>query len=470
MREQGLLPADVEIRRVNDQAVFIRHALDNAAQAAGMGALLAMLVVYLFLGDLRRTLVVGTAIPLALLVTFLLMKLTGLTLNLMTLGGLALGVGILVDSTIVMLENIKRHRRRGEPDLEAAIRAAQEVTSPIVASTTTNLAAVLPFLFISGLTGLLFRELIFTLAAAIAASMVVALTLVPSLAARIHERPPGRLRRLAERVLEALQGAYGGLTRRLLQVPWLAPLVLVPALGWAVYALDAADFVFLPQVDEGQALIRLKGDPGMDLERMDRVAAALEERLLRRPEVETLFSQVGSWVYGRTQWLSSNRASIAVQLVPRGRRDVDTATWVERVLAEDIEPMAEPGIRITAAPGAACAASAWDAARTTSICASPAPSSRCWPGWAMPWSNASKTSTGCVTRDTPIRTSTRHWRSASIRPAPPAWASGPPTWPGRCASPWTAWWSPSSTAGTGDWTCACACPRAASRTWTSSTT
>ena len=348
MREQGLMPADVEIRRVNDQAVFIRHALDNAASAAGMGATLAMLVVYLFLGDLRRTLVVGTAIPLALLVTFLLMKLTGLTLNLMTLGGLALGVGLLVDSTIVMLENIQRHQRRGEPDLEAATHAAQEVTSPIVASTTTNLAAVLPFLFISGLTGLLFRELIFTLAASIAASMLVALTLVPSLAARIRERHSTGLRRIADRLTAMLQRAYGGLTERLIRVPWLAPLVLAPALGWAGYTLSVKDFVFLPPVDEGQALIRLKGDPGMELERMDRAAAALEERLLRRPEVDTLFTQVGGWVYGRTQWLSSNRASIAVQLVPRNERDVDTAAWVERVLAEDIEPMAEPGIRITA--------------------------------------------------------------------------------------------------------------------------
>ncbi len=348
MHEQNLLPADVTVRRVNDQAVFIRHALDNAASAAGMGAALAMLVVYLFLGDLRRTLVVGTALPLALLVTFLLMKLTGLSLNLMTLGGLALGVGILVDSTIVMLENIQRHQRQAEPSLTAATHAAQEVTSPIVASTSTNLAAVLPFLFIGGLTGLLFRELIFTISAAIAASMVVALTLVPSLAARIAQPQPGPLRRFAEAAVGTLQRGYGALTQRLIRIPWLAPLVLVPALGWAVAQLDRADFVFLPPVDEGQVLVRLKGDPGMELARMDAVTAELEERLLRYPEVETLFTQVGGWVYGRTQWLSSNRASIAIQLVPRQARDVDTAAWVDRILAEAIEPMKVPGVRITA--------------------------------------------------------------------------------------------------------------------------
>ncbi len=117
----------------------------------------------------------------------------GLTLNIMTLGGLALGIGMLVDNTIVMLENIYRHQRSGESPARGPATAAAEVNSAIVASTSTNLAAVLPFLFIGGLVGLLFRELIFTISAAIVASMVVALTLVPALAGRVRRRPRGRI-------------------------------------------------------------------------------------------------------------------------------------------------------------------------------------------------------------------------------------------------------------------------------------
>ncbi|NOX42962.1 MAG: hypothetical protein GXP19_04405 [Gammaproteobacteria bacterium] len=179
------LPQDIKIQSVGDQAVFVRHALKNATSAALTDALLAMIVVYIFLGDIRRTLIIGSAIPIAIMVTFVLMALGGLSLNIMTLGGLALGVGMLVDNTIVMLENIYRHQREGESFIDAPVNAAREVNSAIVASTSTNLAAVLPFLFVGGLVGLLFKELIFTISAAIVASLVIALTLVPALSARV---------------------------------------------------------------------------------------------------------------------------------------------------------------------------------------------------------------------------------------------------------------------------------------------
>ncbi|MFC1684235.1 efflux RND transporter permease subunit, partial [Pseudomonadota bacterium] len=110
LKDSGLIPEDIEILTVDDQARYVRHALNNAQLAAGSGALLAMLVVYLFLGSLRRTLIIGSAIPISILVTFILMAAGNLTLNIMTLGGLALGIGMLVDSTIVMLENIYRHQ------------------------------------------------------------------------------------------------------------------------------------------------------------------------------------------------------------------------------------------------------------------------------------------------------------------------------------------------------------------------
>ena len=111
---EDLIPEDIHIRSVSDQSVYIRQALSNSGMAAISGALLAMVVVYLFLGNLRRTLIIGSAIPIAIMVTFVIMGLGGLTLNIMTLGGLALGVGLIVDNTIVMLENIYRHQRQGE--------------------------------------------------------------------------------------------------------------------------------------------------------------------------------------------------------------------------------------------------------------------------------------------------------------------------------------------------------------------
>lgn len=345
MDAQGLIPEDIAVKRVNDQAVFIRHALRNAVYAALSGALLAMSVVYLFLGNLRRTLIVGTAIPLAILVTFMLMHTGGLTLNIMTLGGLALGIGILVDSTIVMLENIYRHQSLGHTTLEDATRAAAQVNSPIVASTTTNLAAIVPFLFVGGLVGLIFRELIFTISAAIAASMVVALTLVPALAARVYTPAPGRFRRRVDTALERAQSAYRRTTQFLLHRPWLPFVILVPALIGAAHYFLETEQIFLPPVDEGRVRIHIKGDSGMQLEEMDKTVRKIEDLLAQRPEVETLYTQAGGFVYGRTQWMSGNRSTLSVQLISPERREMTTDEWVED-LRETLWKLDLPGFNI----------------------------------------------------------------------------------------------------------------------------
>ncbi len=267
---------DIQIRRVDDQARYIRQSLNNAVTAAVSGALLAMAVVYVFLGSLRRTLIIGSAIPIAVLVTFILMAVSGLTFNIMTLGGLALGIGMLVDSTIVMLENIYRHQRLGEPNAQAADSAASEVTSAIVASTSTNLAAVLPFLFIGGLVGLLFRELIFTISAAIVASMAVALTLVPALAGRVPAGREGALRRLADRAMAAAQEGYAWLLARLLRVRWLVIAVFVAGLAYTVPWFQESRQEFLPKLDEGDVRISLTADSGIDIGEMDALTRRVE--------------------------------------------------------------------------------------------------------------------------------------------------------------------------------------------------
>lgn len=345
MRQQHLIPDDIEIKQVNDQSVFIRNALRNAGYAAASGATLAMLVVYLFLGSLRRTLIVGTAIPLAIIVTFMLMQLAGLTLNIMTLGGLALGVGILVDSTIVMLENIYRHQRQGEASFDDAVQAAVEVNSPIVASTTTNLAAVLPFVFIGGLVGLLFRELIFTISAAILAAMIVALTVVPAFAARVADTNPARLRRRMDEALARAQSAYAALTEFIVHRPWLPLLFLIPGLVWAIHVFMNGQEALLPPVDEGQVRVRIKGDTGMQLDDMDATVRQIEDVLRRQPEVDTVYTQVGGFVYGRTPWIANNRATLSVQLIPRERRSETTEAWVQR-MREQIEDHDLPGFQI----------------------------------------------------------------------------------------------------------------------------
>ncbi|MGE0080057.1 MAG: efflux RND transporter permease subunit [Thiohalomonadaceae bacterium] len=338
LREQKLIPDDVEVMPVADQSVYVRSALDNATGAALSGMILAMLVVYVFLGDLRRTLIIGSAIPIAVMVTFTLMSLGGLTFNIMTLGGLALGIGMLVDNTIVMLENVYRHQRKGEEPVTAGTTAAAEITSALVASTTTNLAAVLPFLFIGGLVGLLFRELIFTISAAIVASLAVAITLVPAWG--VHVRVQGRQRAPADRLVHWLQDRYGALvntllTRRPLRVGTVV--ALVGALGASVPVFLYGKQDFLPQMDTGEISVSINADPGIDLPDMDRRVAMLEELFRTQPEVRTVFATVGGSVYGRNQVESSNRSSLTVQLVPREQREVSAEQWIRRMQAQIAE-------------------------------------------------------------------------------------------------------------------------------------
>jgi multidrug efflux pump subunit AcrB len=249
----------------------------------------------------------------------------------MTLGGLALGVGMLIDNTIVMLENITRHQRDNPDPQAAATEAAGEVNSAIVASTTTNLAAVLPFLFISGLTGLLFRELIFTISAAIVGSLVVALTLVPSLAARRAANTQGRMRVVIDRTMERVQNAYVRLLAKVLAARLLVVVIMVAGLVAIVFGVFwSAKREYLPALDDGRVNASITMDPGISVEEMDRVVKRLERLALAQGNVESLYTLVGGRIFGRTQRETPNESTVAIQLVPLTERALSSQAWIKR--------------------------------------------------------------------------------------------------------------------------------------------
>ncbi len=348
LRAESLLPADVEVYTVEDESLFVRNALANAWRAALAGAVLAMLIVYLFLGNLRRTLIIGSAIPIALMVTFLCMGVADLTLNVMTLGGLAVGVGMLVDSTIVMLENIYRHQRGEAFSAGGAVGAAAEVNSAIVASTSTNLAAILPFLFVGGLVGLLFRELIFTISAAIFASMVVALTLVPALASRVSAGNTGRARAAIDALMRKAERLYAALVRQLLQRRWLSAATValfIAGLALSLPAFRADQQIFLPNLDDGRIYMRVSADPGVSLDELDRSIQRIEALIEAQPETVSVFTITGGNVFGRSQFESPNRASLKIQLVSRAERAMTTEQWVSTMRGQ-VGKLRLPGITV----------------------------------------------------------------------------------------------------------------------------
>ncbi len=329
LRVRGM-PEDVDVDIVSNQAVYVRQSLDNATLAALAGAVLAMLVVYAFLGSVRGTLIIGSAIPISIMVAFVIMALGGLSLNLMTLGGLALGIGMLVDNTIVMLENIERHQREGEPGVQAAGNAAAEVNSAIVAATSTNLAAVLPFLFISGLVGLLFRELIFTITASIVASLLVAVTLVPALAARGRASRPSLVTRAVRAFVAGAQRLYVPLVARILKAPVLvavAAFALLAGFGGLFFSLTGKQ-AFLPTMDDGRVRAYVFTDPGGSLEEMDRTVRLLDRLAHAQGDVAGISVIAGGSIFGRTQRERPNRSTFDIQLVPVAERARSVEQWV----------------------------------------------------------------------------------------------------------------------------------------------
>ena len=194
------LPAHITMHILEDQASFIESAINNLKNTALIGALLAIVILFIFLRNFRATAIIGTAIPLSIVVTFAPMYIGGVSINLMSLGGLALGIGMLVDNAVVVLENIQVHLDQGKPRKEAAATGASEVAMAVTASTLTTISVFLPITFVEGAAGQIFGDLSLAVVFSLIASLIVALFFVPMLAASdIHLPKEGTMPALSER-------------------------------------------------------------------------------------------------------------------------------------------------------------------------------------------------------------------------------------------------------------------------------
>lgn len=187
LKEQ--IPPDIELTTIDDQSQFIRHAISDVKKDAVIGGMLAILIIFLFLRDGWSTFVISLSLPVSIIATFFFMGQMGLSLNVMSLGGLALATGLVVDDSIVVLESIAKARERGLGVLDAAIAGTREVSMAVVASTLTTIAVFLPLVFVQGIAGQLFRDQALTVALAIGISLIVSMTLIPMLSA-LKGRPP----------------------------------------------------------------------------------------------------------------------------------------------------------------------------------------------------------------------------------------------------------------------------------------
>ncbi|HEV8263959.1 MAG TPA: efflux RND transporter permease subunit, partial [Gemmatimonadales bacterium] len=301
----------------------------------------------------RKTFIIGLSIPLAVLATFAIMGYANLSLNIMSLGGLALGVGMLVDNSIVILENIFRHREMGKSADEAAHEGSREVTSAVVASTTTHLAAVVPFLLISGLAALIFRELVLTISFAIAASLFVALSLVPMLAAQLAKirRSSGvaQTRPLLafNAGVERLTRWYRKLAERAVRRRGLVIGVAYGSLAIVFLLMRTLGNEFLPTVDDGNVGVNVTMPIGTPPQRTNETVDRLEMLVRQMPHVRHIFATAGAQGFFGER---GSRGSLDIQLSPATeRRGMPATRWVAD-LQRRLDSMAVPGARIFARP------------------------------------------------------------------------------------------------------------------------
>ena len=375
LEENRELLGSSQVEIVFDQATFIEQAINEVLNTGIIGGILAIIVLYLFLRDLKSTAIISLSIPISVVATFFLMFASDVSLNIMSLGGLALGVGMLVDNSIVVLESVQRHRESGLSALEAALKGSSEVGHAVVAATMTTICVFLPIVFVEGVAGQLFRDQALTVTYSLVASLLVALMLIPMLSSLSLERTlgevDGRERELAVRApaaalsgLSALLGGVGRLLSLLLQpFYWVfdaiygLPHRYYPGLlGWALHHRLLALMIFLffsglvlervrhlgveliPEMSQGEFLVDLEWPAGMPLDGTASQVAQIDARVRDVEGVKAVFALVGSSGEsgGSAGEKKENLAQLHVRLVGGSTRADETGAMerVRRLLAQ----------------------------------------------------------------------------------------------------------------------------------------
>ena len=386
-----IMPANFELVVIYDQATFISAAIEEVRTAAILGAVLAVLVLFFFLRDLRSTLIVTATIPASVMVTFALMDQQGITLNVMSLGGIALAVGMLMDNSIVVLENIVRHKSSGKSAIEATDLGASEVSGAVVASTLTTIAVFLPLAFVEGIAGQLFRDQALTVTFALVASLILAFTLIPMLSSlggrerlvvaaddsspsssprwQVLMRPVrwlfvelprlviigaikvlglmrGFIRLLLRPILDGFDIAYLGVEKGYARFLAAAlehrPVVIIVALSafaGSLALVPQLSFQLIPPLSQGEFKVEFEHSPGTRLERTDNTLTDIQNPLRGMDLVGKTYSVAGTGGRLDASAVSGgeNIGELNVVLKPGASSlDEQDAMFVVREVLEDV--------------------------------------------------------------------------------------------------------------------------------------
>jgi CzcA family heavy metal efflux pump len=315
-----VLPTDVEVAAVYDQADLVEQAIANVRDAIILGIALSLLVIAIALRDWRAGLVAAIPVPLTLLATFAIMRWLGVTLNLMSLGGLAVAIGLVVDDAIVVTEGIVRRLEDGHPVAEAVELGTKDMFAAVIGTTFTTVVVFAPLALLTGVTGSFLGALAETLAIAVLLSMAIALTLIPIVAVRLRARP-AKTADAGARIGRSIRWLV---RHRAVALVAVAGLAVAGVLAWRQLATG-----FLPQMDEGAFVIDFFLPAGTSLEETARATTAVDAILAHTPEVVAFTHRTGTELGPATATMQS-RGDVMVRLVPRGERE-DIRAVIDRV-------------------------------------------------------------------------------------------------------------------------------------------
>ena len=344
--------SNLTVETLYDEGEYIDLAINSVYISLISGAVLAMIILFAFLRNLKAPLIIGLAIPFSVITTFALLFFTNISINLMTLGGLALGIGMLVDNSVVVIENIYRHLSMGKNPKKAASDGTKEVASAIIASTLTTAAVFAPVVFVSGLVGQLFTPLAITVVFSLFASLFVALTVVPMISSRILDAPKENIEKArSERSYMKLLTKF---TRWTLQHRLLVMIITVLLVAAGILGIVNQGMTLMPGSDEGALTIEIEKEQGTIYEDTFETVQSIENQLEDYSEVEMYLSNVGSLQPMMSMSEETNKASITATLVSQADRNVTTNEFISNIEDEiegldesaeiNVIPMSQSGI------------------------------------------------------------------------------------------------------------------------------
>ncbi len=308
----------LRLSAIVDSSKYIQRSIDNVSSAAVYGGLLAIIILQLFLGNAASTAIIAVAIPVSVIATFALMYYFQFTLNIMSLGGVALGIGMLVDNSIVVLENIFRYREKGQSMMQAAVEGASEVAMPVLASTLTTVVIFLPLLFVEGMTGLMFKQLAYVVSFSLFCSLVIALTIVPMLSSRFLKMNGSSRRSIFRRISEwgigLILSTHAFALRLVLNNRKKAIFVIGILIATSAIMARGIGTELMPSADEGEVRVSIELEEGTRLSLVEKIFVMAEDIIIKNlPDAETVFTNVGGGMGGGGGSLNSGQIRIPLK-------------------------------------------------------------------------------------------------------------------------------------------------------------